>query len=207
MLELMSTIETSHVVGRGRPREFDEGAALDALTLLFWDKGYEATSMADIVRATGVNRSSLYNAFGSKHDLFRTVLSRYVEQRMTALAEYAEADPDGGIRSLHQFLDEMREFGRVGCLAVNTSAELGSADPAVQRLAQDYRDRTRASLHKLIDTVTRKSSLEVALVDARTDLLLGFLLGFAVAVRGGANDEEADRLISAAHAIVESWAS
>jgi hypothetical protein len=61
-------------------------------------------------------------------------------------------------------------------------------------------------LHKLIHTVTRKSGLEPTMVDARADLLLGFFLGFAVAVGGGASDEEADRLISAAHAAVESWA-
>ena len=64
---------------RGRPRTFDEEAVLDALTALFWRQGYEATSMADIVEASGLNKSSLYNTFGSKQELFATILDRYVD--------------------------------------------------------------------------------------------------------------------------------
>lgn len=201
----MSNVKSIQTSTRGRPREFDADAALDALTGLFWQKGYEATSVTDIVQASGINKSSLYNAYGSKQDLFRIVLSRYVELRMDALAEMADMSSRGGLESLHSFLDAIREFGRAGCLAVNTSTELGTSDAAVAKLAQDYRDRTRSSLHKIVVAVTLKSGLASERIESRTDMLLTFLLGFSVAVRGGANDDEVNRLIEAAHDTVDSW--
>ena len=201
----MSITESYAFRTRGRPREFDEEAALDALTGLFWQKGYEATSVGDIVEASGVNKSSLYNAYGSKRDLFRLILGRYVDKRMDALAELAEFGRGRGIDSLHSFLDAIRDFGRVGCLAVNTSTELGTADPTVTKLAEEYRDRTRLVVHSVISAATKTGGLSAELVEARTDMLLSFLLGFSVAVRGGAGDAEVDRLINAARTTVDSW--
>lgn len=61
----------------GRPREFDEEKALDRAMHVFWRKGYLGTSLADLTRAMGINRPSLYAAFGDKEDLFRKVTDRY----------------------------------------------------------------------------------------------------------------------------------
>src|SRR6202163_2274511 len=63
----------------GRPRSFDVDKALEAATLVFWRKGYEGTSLSDLTRAMGINRPSLYAAFGDKETLFRKALDRYVE--------------------------------------------------------------------------------------------------------------------------------
>jgi AcrR family transcriptional regulator len=64
----------------GRPREFDMSEAIDKAMLLFWRKGYEGTSIADLTGALGITRPSLYAAFGNKELLFRTVLDRYDER-------------------------------------------------------------------------------------------------------------------------------
>ena len=64
---------------RGRPREFDVGEALERALLVFWDKGYGGASLSDLTSAMGINRPSLYAAFGSKEELFRRAVDRYIE--------------------------------------------------------------------------------------------------------------------------------
>jgi AcrR family transcriptional regulator len=69
----------------GRPISFDKDAALEAAMMLFWERGYEGTSMADLTQAMGLNPSSIYAAFGDKHALFQLAVKRYMEIR----AQYA----------------------------------------------------------------------------------------------------------------------
>jgi AcrR family transcriptional regulator len=69
----------------GRPIGFDKDAALEAAMLLFWERGYEGTSVADLTQAMGLNPSSIYAAFGDKHALFQLAVKRYMEMR----AQYA----------------------------------------------------------------------------------------------------------------------
>ena len=66
-------------MAKGRPREFDAEKALDAALEVFWRKGYEGASLPDLTEAMGINRPSLYAAFGNKEALFRKVIARYVE--------------------------------------------------------------------------------------------------------------------------------
>ena len=203
----MEALIDSEAPVRGRPRQFDEDAVLDALTELFWEKGYEATSMADILDVSGLRKSSLYNAFGSKKELFRRVLNRYVERTMDGFAEMAKASDAPGLEALHAFLDAVFAFGRAGCLAVNTTTELGTTDPAVTAAARLYRDRIRAALRTAVTAASRSSGLSPDLIGVRTEMLLGFLLGCAVAARTGADEAEMRGLAQAAHATVDSWRS
>lgn len=69
----------------GRPITFDKDAALEAAMLLFWEQGFEGTSMANLIQAMGLNPSSIYAAFGDKHALFSLAVKRYMESR----AQYA----------------------------------------------------------------------------------------------------------------------
>src|SRR3982751_852838 len=64
---------------RGRPRSFDADRALDQALKVFWSKGYEGASLPDLTAAMGINRPSLYAAFGNKESLFKKVLARYAE--------------------------------------------------------------------------------------------------------------------------------
>ncbi|KAF0222250.1 MAG: transcriptional regulator [bacterium] len=65
----------------GRPREFDIDKALESALQVFWSKGYEGASLEDLTKAMGINRPSLYSAFGNKEELFRKALDRYFENR------------------------------------------------------------------------------------------------------------------------------
>lgn len=71
----------------GRPRGFDEGAALEAAMRLFWEQGYDATGVADLTRAMGITPPSLYAAFGGKEELFRRAVDRYVAGPARDLAD------------------------------------------------------------------------------------------------------------------------
>jgi AcrR family transcriptional regulator len=79
---------------RGRPRTFDEAAVLDAATCLFWERGYEGTSIKDLIDAMGMSPPSVYAAFGSKEALYDRVLDRYAQTFGQMLLRELQAEPD-----------------------------------------------------------------------------------------------------------------
>lgn len=196
---------------RGRPRLFDEEAVLDELTALFWEKGYSQTSMADLVEASGVHKSSLYSTFGSKDELFSKILHRYLKGRMEALsALIEEAGP--GIEGIHGFLDLIRgnivsSGNRQGCLLVNSSSELHGSAPGFENFGAEYRAALRERIRKLIQQAEPENVPNSVLTDQRTDLFITFMAGLNVTVRGGADEREIDRTIDAMHATVDTWQS
>ena len=86
----------------GRPREFDEDDVLDRVVRQFWQHGYEATSLTDLVIATGVQKGSLYKAFGDKHALFMMALDRYVTNAERETRNRLQHGPSA-IRSLRDW--------------------------------------------------------------------------------------------------------
>ncbi len=112
-----------------RPKEFDPEQALEKAMHVFWHKGYEATSMEDLLSAMDINRGSLYDTFGDKHELFLKAMERYctgggVGSRISILNE-----PGPALPLIRRFINAMLEFGlsdplRRGCLITNTVMEL-----------------------------------------------------------------------------------
>ena len=146
--------------------------------------------MSDIVEVSGLNKSSLYNAFGSKQELFALVLERYINARMEQLSGWStpwETASTPSTRSSTPIKAEVdSEFGRQGCLAVNTSAEMGASDTAIQNFGEHYRGQMRSCLVDVVTKATTKSGLDQALIEPRADMLLVFMLGVSVTVRSGA---------------------
>jgi TetR/AcrR family transcriptional repressor of nem operon len=121
----------------GRPAEFDRDKVLDAAMQLFWRKGYEATSLTDLIKAMGLSKSSLYQAFGSKHDLFESCITRYKDM-LVADMQTALNNASSARRFIEQAFyavaDETRSnLTRRGCLVMNTASEFAQRDPAVAR--------------------------------------------------------------------------
>ncbi len=192
----------------GRPRLFDEEAVLAALTALFWRQGYTQTSMADIVETSGVHKPSLYRTFGTKEDLFATVLRRYLAERIAmfaALIDQAGTGTDGVHRFLEMFeADAVSEQGRDGCLMVMASNELRGSLPSYD-FSTDYRHQMRAQIRTLINRAMPEDEADSATARARADLLTTYLLGLQVVMRSGADAQEIHQYLHAMHVTVETW--
>ncbi|MFE5796932.1 TetR/AcrR family transcriptional regulator [Streptomyces sp. NPDC056503] len=121
-----------------RTKEFDPEAALQAALDLFWARGYEATSMADLVEHLGIGRASIYATFGNKHELYLKALDRYLETRDPGLVEELSAPGPAlpAVRAVvRRFAAEATAEGLrlTGCFVTNSAAELAPRDPVVAR--------------------------------------------------------------------------
>jgi AcrR family transcriptional regulator len=123
----------------GRPRAFDSDQALDRALRVFWEKGYEGACLSDLTKAMGINRPSLYGAFGNKEALFRKALDRYAEGPLASLraamqAPTGRAAAEGFLRGTIEVLTDPR-MPR-GCLIVQGALACGeAADPVRKELA------------------------------------------------------------------------
>ncbi len=122
----------------GRPREFDIDSVLDAAMRAFWENGYESTSLADLMAATGLHKGSLYQAFGDKRSLFLQSLERYLDATMArdeAIMAEAKSPLEGILKVVHTMIDmEIEEGFPTGCLAINSMVELAPHDEDVERV-------------------------------------------------------------------------
>ena len=130
---------------RGRPRSFNQDAALDRAMMLFWRQGYEPTSMSDLGRVMGLNAPSIYAAFGNKEGLFLRVLDRYVKARTPGLEHLLEAasSAEEAVRGL--LMRAAKGFtlpGRPpGCLVVLAAARVSPEARVIQRKLRHRRRR------------------------------------------------------------------
>ncbi|MFF3642212.1 TetR/AcrR family transcriptional regulator [Streptomyces sp. NPDC002564] len=138
-----------------RTKEFDPDAALQTALELFWRRGYEATSMADLVEALGIGRASIYATFGNKHDLYLKALERYGElQKPLLLAELAAPGPAlPAVRAVVRRFgaESTAEEGRLtGCFITNTATELAPHDAAAARCVERSWDHIETLLHSAL---------------------------------------------------------
>jgi TetR/AcrR family transcriptional regulator, transcriptional repressor for nem operon len=120
-----------------RTKEFDPDVALQAAMELFWERGYEATSMADLVDRLGVGRASIYATFGGKHDLFLKAFERYLESRDPAVVALL-SQPGPALPAVRALVDSYVEGAigderRRGCMVVNSGVELTARDRQTAR--------------------------------------------------------------------------
>jgi len=124
---------------RGRPREFNEDDVMTALLDLFWDKGYEGTSLSDIMQATGLKKGSLYSLFGGKRDMYLKALTRYDRDYVAAVCNMLKDKDAGSAAQRHRHKDQR------GCFLCNASAEMAAHDAEMGRFIREcYEDMTRA---------------------------------------------------------------
>lgn len=171
-----------------RTKEFDPDAALHSALELFWRRGYEATSMADLVEHLGVARASLYATFGSKHDLYVKALVRYGELCDPRLiAELSQPGPAlPAVRALvRRYAEEAAgEAGKRGCFVVNTAVELAPRDTASARRVQASWDLLETLLCSALTRARAQGELpETSDPRALARMLLVLLQGIRVVGR------------------------
>ncbi|MEL6265272.1 MAG: TetR/AcrR family transcriptional regulator [Pseudomonadota bacterium] len=134
----------------GRPRGFDMDAVLDIITGLFWERGYEAVSLADIMAATGLRKGSLYAAYGDKRAMYLKALARYEAAHVARTVALLRGPGPARVR-LEAFLAAPIEAAyegddRRGCFLCNASADLAAADEEAASLVRQGFARLQRAL-------------------------------------------------------------
>lgn len=169
-------------------KKFDVDEVLDKAMQAFWTRGYEATSLHDLVACTGIHRGSLYATYGDKRSLFISALRRYddvVRHRLTA--EFAEQyGPREAIRQLFlAFVSEVSKPGsNRGCFLTNTALELSAHDEEIGSIVAHAQEETEAFFLRMIEKGQQlgEISAPIAPVDTARGLL-ATLLGLVVLTR------------------------
>jgi AcrR family transcriptional regulator len=186
----------------GRPRAFDIDKALDRALQVFWRKGYEGTSLSDLTKAMGINRPSLYAAFGNKEALFRKALERYAEGP-AAYTRKAVDEPTARAvveRLLRGVVDLLTDpCTPQGCLAVQGALACGDAADAIRQELISRRVAGEAALRQRLERAIADGDLPA---DANPADLARYVTtvsqGMAVQAAGGASREELQRVVEMA---------
>lgn len=166
-----------------RRREFDEAVVLDAAIQCFWSRGYETTSVKDLIAKTGLTAASLYNAYGDKRSFFGMALDRYVEdsigERIRRCETLAPREAIGA------FFDEvvhrsLNDRDHKGCLLVNSALEVAPHDPEFQKIVAGVLDRIERFF---LDCITKGQADGTIARSMPGDILARHLLGVLMGVR------------------------
>ncbi|WP_242883324.1 TetR/AcrR family transcriptional regulator [Actinomadura litoris] len=130
---------------RGRPRGFDRDAALAQATRLFWERGYEATSVGELTAAMGIRPGSLYAAFGDKKSLFKEVVLAYGDCPSGAFMRTALAEEPTAYKAFERILREAAELYTdpshpAGCLTISAATNISPQDAEVATFLHGLRD-------------------------------------------------------------------
>jgi AcrR family transcriptional regulator len=186
----------------GRPRSFDIDGALDRALQVFWRKGYEGTSLSDLTRAVGVNRPSLYAAFGDKEALFRKALDRYLNgpaaYTQKALKEpTARAVVERLLRGAADLNTAQRNPG--GCLTVQGALACGAAADSIRQELAASRAAGEAALRRRFQRAKSEGDLRATVNSADlAGYVATIVYGMAVQAAGGATREKLQNVVEMA---------
>ena len=185
-------------------RQFDADKALEAAMRVFWERGFEGTSYADLTSATGLNKSSLYNAFGDKRQLYDRCLARFAEVyggtlRAQLDAPTLEAALDRFFTALVVRFDRPDLPG--GCLSTSAALELGGREAAASQRIADQMVRTERAFERRCRQAVRDGELPTGTdTCGLASLFLAMTRGLAALHRGYGDTKSVER---ARHAMMQ----
>jgi TetR/AcrR family transcriptional repressor of nem operon len=181
---------------RGRPREFDLDRTIEQAMQIFWTRGYQATSLPDLMEATRLSRGSLYAAFGDKHGLFLLALDRYIVQALKRLDDEL-ASSQNALAGLKTCLDGYvartnGAAGKRGCLVVSTAMELAGHDQDVSKRIAYFFGAMENQLAKVLKRAQKDGDLRKNVSPvAAAHMLVCFLEGLRVVRKTGSEPDKA----------------
>jgi TetR/AcrR family transcriptional regulator, transcriptional repressor for nem operon len=171
-------------------KQFDQSVVLDRAVMLFWSRGYEATSIGDLVEAIGINRGSLYATFGNKRRFFLTALDRYIRTiGATLFAELEGDDPRRALEHMFAAIIERTSDSRFprGCLVTNTSLECPSSGDEISRKVTELIAAQESAIYQVLRRAQAGGSLDSKQnAQALARLFLAVAQGMNVAHKAGA---------------------
>jgi AcrR family transcriptional regulator len=206
---VQSYMSTSTAVGvrMGRPREFDEDAAIEAAMRVFWEKSYEGASIADLTEAMGINRSSMYAAFGDKEAVFHRVMERYRKARMSYIRQ-ALAQPSlrevvaGLILGTAEFLSI--PGNPRGCLLIQGALACSTDTEPVKQMMIGWRKSGEAALKVRLQQAQSEGELPREIQPADfARYLSSVIAGLGIQAANGATRAELRRVAEIALRCIE----
>ncbi|MCG8039722.1 MAG: TetR/AcrR family transcriptional regulator [Candidatus Thiodiazotropha taylori] len=183
----------------GRKRSFDKAEALDKAMRLFWENGYSGTSVSDLTQQLGINKPSLYAAFGNKEKLFQSALERYMACYAAPLLEQlTRPDEQPLAERIRHYMSNIIELvsnktSPKGCLFVKSSCEAGGTGvpEEVTQALQSMGLDTRQVLTSLFEQEQSRGRLpDTAEANVMADYLMSVLYGISVLARQGRGKDE-----------------
>ena len=167
---------------------------------LFWQKGYEATSIQDLVERMGINRFSLYSTFGGKRRLFLKTLDRYRDVCVTALFGIVE-QPEAALPEVRGYLERLvtagsSPAGRMGCLMTNSAAEVAPHDRKIKGKVEAHVARLTEGFRRALVNARRKQQIGRRVdIDAAARYLAVSVLGLSVYAKLGPGETALEQYV------------
>jgi len=192
----------------GRIREFDEEKVLEAAMQIFWEKGYEATSLSDLTSRMGIQRPSIYSAFGDKKGLFEAALRKYTMSRASDVRTKLHSIPSVKEAFSTFFEDvvaeEYTESLSRGCFCINTMVELAPHDEKFEILTREHQMYLSVIFQETIERGIQSGELEPN-IDAKalSQALIVSLIGLTVIMKSRPNRSFVDNSIKVMLALLK----
>ncbi|HYD33130.1 MAG TPA: TetR/AcrR family transcriptional regulator [Methylophilaceae bacterium] len=191
---------------RGRPPSFNHDEALDKALQVFWSHGYEGASMAELTAAMGMNKPSIYAAFGNKEELFRQALNKYLNGPVSYIKE-AMAQPTAK-QAVEMLLTKSAELlcgcnRPRGCMIVQGALTVGQTGEIIKQELVSYRQGFESMLKKRFDQAQKESDLAKNVDTAKLAKYVATLhQGISVQASSGASKKE---LLGVVQMVMENW--